>query len=169
MGTDAECLNEPALNFLSHCCPQEGRPSVPSLSGGQCGVREPLLSEVESQSDPSWTLPHQGQPHLCPVRVHPLEMTTEILLPFGSLTSLPGSLPVLTHSLPSTPALINFCPFGVLSVFATATIRSQLCILPPTGFSFLDKHLLRAHHFSALGKQANKTVSLPLWGETDTN
>lgn len=34
---------------------------------------------------------------------------------------------------------------------------------------FLDKHLLRAHHFPALAKQANKTVSLPLWGETDTN
>lgn len=71
-----------ALNFLSHCYPQEGLPSVPSLSGGQCGVREPLLSEVESQSDPLLDPSHQGQPHLCPVRVHPLEMTTKLLLPF---------------------------------------------------------------------------------------
>lgn len=69
-----------ALNFLSHCCPQEGQPSAPSLSGGQCGVREPLLSEVESQSEHPLDPSHQGHRHLCPVRVHPLEMTTELLL-----------------------------------------------------------------------------------------
>lgn len=82
-----------ALNFLSNCCPQEGRPSAPSLAGGQYGVREPLLSEVESQSDPLLDCSHQGQPHLCPVRVHPLEVTTKLLLTLWSLTSLLGSLP----------------------------------------------------------------------------